>query len=658
MLRERRRVSTMPLELVLESLPARTDRPARIPVPSPPGVLFIRRMTPTAMAAANSTPTLWLNADDTSNHPQLLSRAHAELGWVSGVCTLFDGNPRDQKKSCNGSSVDGILVPLGGSAPVKVGALIDFGAPQLLPKIPGRKRSDAKPMEFLYRLVEIAPPPTTNGAASSSNGAARSSSAANGKRPAAPTVKEEADVEERPSRRPRTRGAPSSEPPPPPKSEAPPPPAAALRPPTDAAGREAAQEQLQEAIECCGTSLTEDLKLDELILGGVPGVRSTIGNSLDNLVGSLLSSSSSAAGASESLFADTQDESDAGNGGPKPPPRSSQPQRLLQLMLSRLGFAPPDELVRRTFGALLPPPAVDGTDATAALQRALGAAATTRAHAHIAIDFCDGVDAPRPSQPPPCAPDGLLTAWLKAGAAALRCGSGDSAANACLTVLFNLLTSIPVLSPDQPPGGDLSCVNAALDVFDASAWAEAGSSSDDPKPDVALQRAACCLAARTLACAATEFGGFHDFVMGEIRKRIKDGDALELRARELMLDSLDTLTKDGVPEGKKRLVQSILDASLRRTRFSNVEDDSLPMRLRVLKARPLDADAWKELGILARHALQPLVRKGELSNDHAFQVELEKLQKGGKYVEYLEKSVRRLGGSVGEYAGVTVLIKL
>ena len=102
--------TTMPLELVLESLPARTDRPARIPVPSPPGVLFIRRMTPTAMAAANSTPTLWLNADDTSNHPQLLSRAHAELGWVSGVCTLFDGNPRDQKKSCNGSSVDGILV--------------------------------------------------------------------------------------------------------------------------------------------------------------------------------------------------------------------------------------------------------------------------------------------------------------------------------------------------------------------------------------------------------------------------------------------------------------------------------------------------------------------------------------------------------------------
>ena len=69
------------MELVLESLPARTDRPARIPVPSPPGVLFIRRMTPTAMAAANSTPTLWLNADDTSNHPQLLSRAHAELGW-------------------------------------------------------------------------------------------------------------------------------------------------------------------------------------------------------------------------------------------------------------------------------------------------------------------------------------------------------------------------------------------------------------------------------------------------------------------------------------------------------------------------------------------------------------------------------------------------
>ena len=47
----------------------------------------------------------------------------------------------------------------------------------------------------------------------------------------------------------------------------------------------------------------------------------------------------------------------------------------------------------------------------------------------------------------------------------------------------------------------------------------------------------------------------------------------------------------------------------------------------MLRAGGLCTRACAGRGGRARHALQPLVRKGELSNDHAFQVELEKLQK-------------------------------
>ena len=76
-------------ELVLDAaLTPRSDRPARIALPLPDsGLTLSIRRSVSASAASNNVRepdfTAWLNDDGPSHHPQLLSRAHAEIGWHS-----------------------------------------------------------------------------------------------------------------------------------------------------------------------------------------------------------------------------------------------------------------------------------------------------------------------------------------------------------------------------------------------------------------------------------------------------------------------------------------------------------------------------------------------------------------------------------------------
>ena len=142
------------------SLGWREDRPSTIPLVQVGRVAIRRYNSPKhggnvpATINGSDQPTQFLNGDSLSEHKTLLSRAHAELGWVQatdGTRTLmiYDGSPREHKASSNGSAVNGVLVPLGASAPVPAGAEVWFGAPHLLPASLGRKRQKT-PFEFVY----------------------------------------------------------------------------------------------------------------------------------------------------------------------------------------------------------------------------------------------------------------------------------------------------------------------------------------------------------------------------------------------------------------------------------------------------------------------------------------------------------------------------
>ena len=120
--------------LVLDpALAPREDRPARMIVPRG-GSLAIRRATHGLRQPATingvPVPTAWLNADEKC---RVLSRTHAHLrcrrrrNSSSDVLLLYDGSPHELTKSVNGSTVDGVPVPLGGHMEVHVGSVIIFG---------------------------------------------------------------------------------------------------------------------------------------------------------------------------------------------------------------------------------------------------------------------------------------------------------------------------------------------------------------------------------------------------------------------------------------------------------------------------------------------------------------------------------------------------
>ena len=145
------------LELVLLSGPSRADRPAKIPLPANT-VVRIARHSRTVSSATPTRPWVlrmgnetvahvYLNSP-TSDHPSLLSALHAEL-WVDdrGKVFIADGGRQSQRESSNGSSVGGSLVPKKGTVEAPNGAVIEFGAPHLIPG-----RICERPGEFVYRL--------------------------------------------------------------------------------------------------------------------------------------------------------------------------------------------------------------------------------------------------------------------------------------------------------------------------------------------------------------------------------------------------------------------------------------------------------------------------------------------------------------------------
>ena len=609
-------------ELVLDStLEPRPDRPARMALP-PPGstaCLAVRRMVGVNLSMGRlsmgaSVQTLWLNADSHSEHPQLLSRTHAELSWQSGQCIVHDGCRLERKQSCNGTSIDGVLVPLGGSAPLAVGATLQFGAPESMPPVPGKKRSNVQPREFLYTLRRSADAPCAGRSADAGSSSAEvSQSAGNGKK--------------------RQRVNPPSDWP-----------GATGRAHTSASLLAAASkfitgadQDLLEAGGMCSEALSPGC--ESLILGRVQGAY-TPSRSLEVLVSSLMSSSSGGEG-SASIGEETLEmlsrEEEEQSAQLRPP--STYAQRLLQLALSRLGFVPPAALLMRTVGDLVLP----RVDEAAAVSQTLSAAAAMRAHSAAAA-----IVAGPSSLGSPCAEDPsahrLLDGVLRMAAAAIRLGvpradlSGDAGPqqrSALLAMLCSMLARAPSLasatsSAIQPSEGS---VVAAFLVFDSCAAASVTSDADalgsesarSLRQDHALERAASELATRVLSRAP------HDVTLRHVERRIGDvcsqvgssgdggngrGDAeLELLGRDAMLTALAFAEANS-------LLAACLGASLRPTRFTllpeppslaRYSDEGSSVVMRVLRARPsatvdLSAAAWEELAVLVRHAGQFALR--------------------------------------------------
>ena len=636
-------------ELVLDStLAPRPDRPARVPLPPPDSTacLAVRRSVNVNSSSVNATTvqTLWLNADSHSEHPQLLSRSHAELFWQSGQCIVHDGSRRERKQSCNGTSIDGVLVPLGGSAPLAVGATLQFGAPESLPAVPGKKRSTVRPREFLYTLRRVADAPFAGRSADAgSSGAEGSQSAGSGKKRQRVTP---------PADWPRAAGR-----------------ALASASLLAAASKfiSGADQDLHEAVGVCSDALSPGC--ESLILGRVHGAY-TPSRSLEVLVSSLLSSSSGREGAAsigeESLeMLSREEEEHAAQLCAALRRPSTSAQRLLQLALSRLGFAPPADLLMRTVRDLVLP----SVDEAAAVSRTLSAAAAMRAHAAAAI-------ATGPlSLGSPCAEDvaahRLLDGVLRMAAAAIRLGvpragtwpsarlspalSGDAGPqhrSALLAMLCSMLARAPSLASATSSAIEPreAHVVAAFLVFDSCAAASVtsdadplGSESARSLRDHALERAASELAARVLSRAP------HEATLRHIERRIGEvcsqvgssggggsgrGDLtlfdaeLELRGRDAMLTALGAFAEAN--SSASQLLGACLGASLRPTRFTllreppsraRYSDARSSVAMRVLRARPsaavdLSAAAWEELAVLVRHAVQFALRL-HLDGPHA-----------------------------------------
>ena len=121
-------------------LQPRPDRPATIPLP-PDVTVRIGRVDGQAPADSAGVHTVGLNSREHSEHKDLLSRRHAEISWrwgswPGGAVLFRDGNPARPAPSCNGSSINDALVPLGGSCEAPLGCTIDLGVPHM---IPGRR---------------------------------------------------------------------------------------------------------------------------------------------------------------------------------------------------------------------------------------------------------------------------------------------------------------------------------------------------------------------------------------------------------------------------------------------------------------------------------------------------------------------------------------
>ena len=142
-------------------LEPRPDRPATIPLP-PDVTVRIGRVDGQAPADSAGVHVVGLNSREHSTNKDLLSRRHAEISWQGAGALVFrDGNPlrAPPAPSCNGSSIDDVLVPLAGECEAPLGCTIELGVPHL---IPGRKPLPP-PREFVYRLEGL---PATGAAAS------------------------------------------------------------------------------------------------------------------------------------------------------------------------------------------------------------------------------------------------------------------------------------------------------------------------------------------------------------------------------------------------------------------------------------------------------------------------------------------------------------
>ena len=157
------------LALVLDpALEPRDDRPARIVIPRGTMLDVRRRGSQPVPATVNGVaiPTVWLNS---SASFRLLSRQHAHLRCrrrgTGDVLIMYDGSPHEQKRSCHGSSVDGVRVPPSGHVVVEEGSVIVFGAPQVSSSMPPADVLAAE--AFRYRVERAANASTSGSPAAS-----------------------------------------------------------------------------------------------------------------------------------------------------------------------------------------------------------------------------------------------------------------------------------------------------------------------------------------------------------------------------------------------------------------------------------------------------------------------------------------------------------
>ena len=154
-------ILTPTFELQLDDeLRPRPDRPGNIPI-SAVGLTITRGIENTD----DHTECVQLNSDSDSMYKALISRRHCVLKTASDGVYIYDGC--EDKFSTNGTSVNHVLVPLGGSMHVPVGARVQFGVPHL-----AHQHRQIKP-EFVYWLrhvddsasvkeqIQLAPPPPT-----------------------------------------------------------------------------------------------------------------------------------------------------------------------------------------------------------------------------------------------------------------------------------------------------------------------------------------------------------------------------------------------------------------------------------------------------------------------------------------------------------------
>ena len=137
--------------------PPRPDRPQCIPLLRSK-TTRIGRMNQASLDFTVPNPNVamvCLNDDQYTQNRHLLSRTHAEFFFTSnGKLYLQDGGTfvfgdHGLKESVNGTSVQGLLVPLGGVKEVCEGYVIVFGVPRL---VPGRREDTPDYDEFVYRV--------------------------------------------------------------------------------------------------------------------------------------------------------------------------------------------------------------------------------------------------------------------------------------------------------------------------------------------------------------------------------------------------------------------------------------------------------------------------------------------------------------------------